>query len=73
MNSKSFFLIAGTVFGIVAIAHLLRIVMSLPVTIGEWGVPIWASWAAVIVAGGLSFIGLRLARAAQKPQPSVKP
>lgn len=69
MNSKSFFLIAGTVFGIVAIAHLLRIVMALPVTIGEWVVPIWASWVAVIVAGGLSSIGLHLARVAHDPHP----
>ena len=69
MNSKSFFLMAGTVFGIVAIAHLLRIVMALPVTIGGWAVPIWVSWVAVIVAGGLSTLGLRLARTAQNPHP----
>lgn len=63
MSSKSFFGIAGAVFGVVAIAHLLRIVLALPVTIGEWAVPMWASWLAVPVAAGLSFMGLHFARA----------
>jgi hypothetical protein len=62
MSSKTFVMIAGAVFGIVALAHLLRIFLALSVTIGDWAVPIWASWLAVIVAGGLSYIGLRLAR-----------
>jgi hypothetical protein len=69
MSSKGFFLIAGAVFGIVAIAHLLRIFMALSVTIGQWIVPMWASWVAVLVAGGLSFIALRLAKTALNPQP----
>ena len=65
-QSKSYFLIAGTVFGIVALAHLLRIVLALPVTIGQWVLPIWVSGVAVVVVGGLSSIGMLLARAAQK-------
>lgn len=63
MSSKSFLLIAGAVFGVVAIAHLLRIVLAVPVTIGEWPVPMWVSWPAVLVAGSLSYMGLRFARA----------
>jgi len=65
MSNKAFFLIAGTVFGIVAIAHLLRIFMTLPVTIGGWTVPMWVSWAGVLVAGAMSYFGLRFARAIQ--------
>ena len=64
MSSKAFFLIAGTVFGIVAIAHLLRIFTTLPVTIGGWTVPMWVSWVGVLVAGAMSYFGLRFARAA---------
>ena len=63
MSKNAFLRIAGAVFGVVAIAHLLRIFMALPVTIGDWAVPIWASWLAVIVVGGLSYMGLRLASA----------
>ena len=67
MSSKSFFLIAGAIFAIVALAHLLRIVMAVPVTIGSWAVPIWVSWLGMILAGGLSYFGLRLARAPSGP------
>jgi len=62
MSTKSFLLIAGVIFGIVAIAHLLRIFMALPVTIGGWIIPMWVSWVAVIVGTGLSYTGLRFAR-----------
>ena len=35
--------------------------MLLPVMIGDWSVPMWASWIGLVVAGGLAFFGLRLA------------
>ena len=62
MDSKSFLRLAGTVFALVALAHLLRIAMGWPVMIGSWSVPIWLSGIAVIGAGALSFLGLRLAK-----------
>jgi hypothetical protein len=35
--------------------------MDWPVMIGDWSVPMWASWIGLVVAGGLAFFGLRLA------------
>jgi hypothetical protein len=64
MSGRAFLLIAGVIFGVVTIAHLLRIFMALPVTIGGWMVPMWVSWVAVIVGTGLSYAGLRFARSA---------
>jgi hypothetical protein len=61
MSSKAFSLVAGAIFGVVAVAHLLRIFMALPVTIGDWIIPMWVSWMAVVVAGWLSYSGLRFA------------
>jgi len=29
--------------------------------IGSWTAPMWLSWIALVVAGGLSYFGLRLA------------
>jgi hypothetical protein len=29
--------------------------------IGDWSVPMWVSWIGLVVAGGLTFLGLRLA------------
>ena len=65
MNNKTFVLIAATIFGIVAIAHVLRLFMALPVTIGGWVIPLSVSWVAAIVAGGLSYAGFHFARASK--------
>jgi len=72
MSTKTFSLVAGLVFGVVAVIQILRIIMGWEVMIGGWVVPTWFSWIAVAVAGFLSFTGLRLAadqRGGQGPQP----
>ena len=59
MSGKTYFTIAGLVFAVVAVGHLLRVIMALPVTIGNWTVPMWLSWVGFIAAGALSYLGLR--------------
>lgn len=45
MNSKKIWLrIAGTIFGIVAILHLLRITTDVSVSIDGWLLPVWVNW-----------------------------
>jgi len=61
MNKKQFSFVAGAIFVVVALAHLLRIYMGWMVMIGDWMVPIWLSWIAVIGAAALSYFGLRSA------------
>ena len=61
MNIKRFSLVAGAVFGVVALVQALRIVVGWEVMIGGWVVPIWFSWIAAAVTGFLSFTGLRFA------------
>jgi hypothetical protein len=60
MTHKKFAAVAGTVFGIVAIAHALRFFLAWPVVIGSHTVPLWLSAVAAIVAGYLSVQGFRL-------------
>jgi hypothetical protein len=60
MDEKTFSLVAGVIFALVALLHLVRIFMGWPVDIGGWSVPMWVSWVAVVVAGGLAALGLRL-------------
>ncbi|MEI7501367.1 MAG: hypothetical protein WCK84_13085 [Bacteroidota bacterium] len=44
INSKIFgLLVSGTIFGIVAVLHLLRVVTGVPVVITEWILPIWVN------------------------------
>jgi hypothetical protein len=61
MDQKPFSIVAGLIFTLVALFHLVRIYMSWPVDIGDWSVPMWFSWISLVVAGGLAFFGLRLA------------
>src|SRR6516165_5289953 len=60
MDAKTFSLVAGVIFAVVALFHLVRIFMEWTVTIGDWSVPMWVSWIAFVVAGGLALLGLRL-------------
>jgi hypothetical protein len=61
MDQKAFFVLAGVIFAVVALVHVLRIYMGWPVMIGSWTAPMWLSWIGVVVAGGLSYFGLRFA------------
>ena len=46
-------LVSGIIFGIVAVIQAFRAISQWPVQIGPIAVPIWFSWVAVAVAGGL--------------------
>jgi hypothetical protein len=61
MDQKKFSFLAGAIFAVVALVHLLRIYMGWTVMIGDWTAPIWMSWIAVLGACALSYFGLRSA------------
>jgi hypothetical protein len=61
MDPKSFSGLAGIIFLLVSLAHLLRAVMIWPVVVANWSVPMWLSWIAFLIAGALGFLGLMLA------------
>jgi hypothetical protein len=58
MTPKNYSLLAGVIFGVVALLQLARAISGWPITIdGTISVPIWASWTAAVVAGGLAYLG----------------
>jgi predicted cobalt transporter CbtA len=59
MGRKTYFLVAGITFALVALAHALRIYMEWPVMIADWSVPKSLSWIALVVAGGLALLAFR--------------
>jgi len=61
MSWKTYSLVVGIIFALVALAHALRIYMDWTVMIADWSVPKSVSWIALIVAGGLAFFALRFA------------
>ena len=44
MNSRTYVTVTGTVFAIVAVLHLIRVVNGWSVEVGPWSVPIGVSW-----------------------------
>lgn len=47
--------IGVTVFVLVALGHLWRLVMGAEINVGEWGVPMWVSYLGVAIPGGLAY------------------
>jgi len=62
MSQKTFCVIAGLIFLIVAIGHAMRLAFRWEAMMGGWVVPMGVSWVGVFVAGFLAFEGLKLSR-----------
>ena len=50
---NNYVVVSGSVFGFVAVAQAARAVLALPAHVGSFEIPVWASWIAALVAGGL--------------------
>jgi hypothetical protein len=61
MTEKTFSTIAAAIFGVVAVLHLVRILAGWTIVFDGWTVPMWVSWVGLIIAGGLSYYGAKLA------------
>jgi hypothetical protein len=51
MKNKAFTKVASVFFGIVALAHVSRLVLGWQVTVGTAVLPVWMSGLGVVVAG----------------------
>lgn len=60
MNQKTFSLVVGILFLVIALLHAGRLLFAWQASIGGWMVPTWLSWLALLVASYLSFQGFRL-------------
>ncbi|SDP44204.1 hypothetical protein [Desulforhopalus singaporensis] len=61
MSIRPYLAISGTIFGIVAILHLLRLANGWQVVLGTWTVPMWVSWGGALVPAVLCGWAFRLA------------
>ena len=61
MSRKAYLLATASIFSVVGLLHLARIVFGCSAVIGDWTVPMWLSWIGVVVTGGLAYFGFRLA------------
>ncbi len=62
MGQRTFSLVVGVVFVLIAVGHLVRIVLGATLVIEGMAIPMWPSVLAVIVMGYLAFEGFRLSK-----------
>lgn len=61
LRERTYLLIAGVVFGIVAAAHLIRVFTGIDVAIAGWSIPLWLSWIGTAASAYLSYMSVHLA------------
>ena len=59
---RAYLLVSGTLFAIIGILHLTRLLAHWPALIAGWTVPVWVSAVGFLGAGGLGLWAARLAR-----------
>ena len=62
MNKKAYLLISASIFGVIAVLHLVRVILSIPVNVGGGSLPIGLSWGGLVLAALLSVWGFLLAK-----------
>ena len=59
MNNNAYRKVAGTVFAVVAVMHVLRLISGWEMAFAGWAMPIWLSVVGVVFAGWLAWTGLK--------------
>ena len=62
MNQKTFLTVAGSIFAIISVMHLLRAVLGWQAVIGSFTIPMWLSWVAIPVSAFLAYSAFKLAK-----------
>jgi hypothetical protein len=62
MRQKTFSLVVGLIFLLIAFMHVLRLVLKWQAVLNGWSVPMWVSAIAIVISAYLSFEGLKLGR-----------
>jgi hypothetical protein len=62
MTHKTFSLVAGVIFLLIALGHLSRLVFKWSLLLEGWAVPFWVSGVALLVFAYLAYQGFRLAK-----------
>ncbi len=60
MKKDTFISLAAHIFSLVAICHLLRAIYSWPLTVNNWEIPLWVSYAVFLLLGYLAYNGFTI-------------
>lgn len=59
MNQSMYMKVVGSIFLVIAVVHLYRVIFGLPVAVGDVSIPVAISWIGVVIAGFLSYRGFK--------------
>jgi hypothetical protein len=62
MRQKTFSLVVGLIFLLIAVMHVLRLALKWEVVLNGWSVPMWVSGVAIAITAYLAFESLKLCR-----------
>lgn len=54
--------VSGAIFGLIAVVHAARALYQWPVLVAGEDIPLWVSWLAVVISGGLCAWAFRSSR-----------
>lgn len=60
LRERTYLVAAGALFGVVALAHLIRIFTNTDLIIFGWDAPIWLSWIGTAATAYLSYMSFHL-------------
>lgn len=62
MSNREYLAISGTLFTVVALAHLARVINGWPIEVADWAIPMVVSWVGVVVPLALAIWAFKLIR-----------
>ena len=62
MSQKTFSLVVGLIFLLIAAMHVLRLAFKWEVVLNDWSVPMWVSAIAIVITAYLAFESLKPSR-----------
>jgi hypothetical protein len=62
MTARGYTLFGAIFFALIAAAHIVRLILHIPIIMGGWEVPYWISYPAPVVFGAISALGFRASR-----------
>ena len=57
-----FLMASGTLFSLIALAWLGRVLLAIPINVNGYAVPLWLSVVPIVVSGSLAIWAFRLAK-----------
>lgn len=66
MRERTYILVAGAVFTLVALTHVYRLFTGTELIVGEWQMPLWLSWFGVAVTAYLAYASFHFSMALER-------